>query len=315
MSHILPISVVIPTINRSATLKRTIDCLMTKEYIPSQVIVVDQSQNDRDRNLNMACMHGYKGLVEINYIYQETPSLTKARNKGFIYCRNDIIICSDDDVDVNEETLKNVYNIMQNENIAMIGAIDENSGSSKTDLGYLFITKSYKKRHIGHVTLSVLGRYPDNIKGKIETQWAMGYFFIIRKSLADKWNVRWDENLTSYAYAEDLDYSFTYYKKASEQNMRCILSDKVKVKHLVSTEYRVPSVKNTYMYVINREYLSYKHKMGVKSHLATRWTNFGRFLVRVLKREKPMDVLKAQWRCDRYRKLIKSGIIPEWLYI
>ena len=203
---------------------------------------------------------------------------------------------------------------MQNEKIAMIGGIDENTEKSKSKIGYLFGTKSYKLRAVGHVTKSVLGRYPNDVVGEVETQWAMGYFFAIKKSLKDEWNIDWDEKLISYGYPEDLDFSFSYYKKADELGLSCILSDKVKVRHLVSKEYRTASYKSTVMYVINREYLSYKHKMGLFSLIANRWANFGEFLKRILKNNKPFDLVKAQWYCDLHRNDIKKGILHYELY-
>ncbi|SHJ13681.1 glycosyltransferase family 2 protein [Parasporobacterium paucivorans] len=314
MVRTLPISFVIPTMNRPDAFKRTIDGLMDKEYIPAQIIVVDQSLNDTEKDLNRSCLGFYNDRIETEYIFQEKPSLTKARNNGYKLCRHEIIVCSDDDVDVKEDTLKNLFNLMQNDNVAMVAGINENSGHSRTDLGYLFGTKSFRNRKIGHVTLSVLGRYPDDVRGEVETQWAMGYFFAIRKSLKDRWNLEWDERLTGYAYAEDLDFSYGYYKKAQTEKRRCIINEQVRVRHLVSNEYRVPTLKGTYMYVINREYISYKHKMGAASRVVSRWTNTGQFLLRCIKRERPMDMLRAQARCEKNRKLIKAGILRETFY-
>lgn len=307
MSYKLAVSVVIPSMNRPDTLMRTIDSFLSQEYIPNQIIIVDQSTDESNRSRYRLIKSRYEDITNTVYVWQDIPSLTKARNYGISYCENDIVICSDDDVLVNKDTILNVYSIMQDASIAMIAGIDENSGSSETNLGYLFGTKSYKKRKIGHVTLSMLGRYPDNIVGEIETEWAMGYFFAIRKSLVEKWELRWDENLASYAYAEDLDFSYSYYKKAKLEGLRCVLNDKVKVKHLVSNEYRVPTQKSTYMYVINRKYLAYKHKMSIVSHLALRWTNFGHFLMRLMKRQRPFDLLKAQIYCDLNRRKIRCG--------
>jgi len=302
----LPISVVIPTMNRPATLKRTLDYLISKEYIPSEIIVVDQSESEEKQNLNRLLIETCNTEIRAIYIYQKEPSLTKARNQGFTLCKNDIIVFSDDDVDVNDNTILNINEVMRNSNIAMIAGIDTNMGNSRTHLSYIFGKKSLKYKNIGHVTLSMLGRYPDNIRGEVDTQWAMGYFFVIRKSLADKWHMKWDENLKSYAYAEDLDFSYTYYKKAQSENLRCILCDKVKVAHLTSQEWRVQSYKSTAMYVLNREYLSYKHFETPLSRLATRWSNFGEFIIRILKRSNPLDLLYAQIICDKYRKEIKQ---------
>lgn len=292
--------------NRPETLKKTLDSFFDGYVIPSQVVVVDQSNEVNAKRTKDVC-DKYSDKALMKYVHQKVPSLPKARNNAYKYATEEIIICSDDDVLIYDDTLKNIADIMKRTSVAMIAGIDDNTLSSSTKIGYLFGTKSYKNRKIGHVTLSMLGRYPDNIKGEIETQWAMGYFFVVRKSLLDKWNIRWDENLTSYAYAEDLDFSFSYYKKAIKENLKCVLNEKVHVKHCVSNEYRTPSKKSTYMYVINRYYLSFKHNMGLKSRLSMKWCNIWRLIERIVKKESPIDMWKAMVFVSRYKKDVKQG--------
>lgn len=315
MKNKLPISIVIPTMNRPNSLKRTIDGIMTSSSIPSQIVVVDQSFTQEDQIENKNVLNKYTEQIICTYVYQAKPSLTKARNTGLSHCEYDIIVCSDDDIDVNKDTLLNVYDAMQDESISLIAGIDENMGWEQSKLGYFAYTKSYLKRKEGHVTLSVFGRFPSKmVSGVVETEWAMGYFFTIRKSLVEKWECRWDENLISYAYPEDLDFSYSYYKKSKAENMKCIISDYIRVKHLVDQEYRIPSYKATLMYVIHREYLSYKHFKSPLSRLATRWSNLFIILNRIITRKAPMDIIKAQYLCDKYRKDIRNQKIPHELF-
>ena len=306
--NVLPISVLIPTMNRPETLKATLDSFFNGDVLPAQVVVVDQSNDENAKKTKNVC-DKYSDKAQIKYVYQERPSSTEARNNAYNYASGEIIVFSDDDVLVYKNTLKNVVSVMQRNEVAMIAGIDDNSSASSTNIGYLLGTKSYKNRKIGHVTLSMLGRYPDNIKGEIETQWAMGYFFVVRKSLLDKWNIRWDENLTSYAYAEDLDFSFSYYKKAKSENLKCVINEQVRVKHCVSKEYRTPITKSTYMYVVNRYYLSYKHNMGFRSRLAMKWCNFWRLIERTVKKECPADMWKAMVFVSRNKKDIRQAKI------
>lgn len=300
-------SILIPTMNRPAALKRTLDCYVSGNIIPSQIVVVDQSQDVKTAKEVKEVVLEYSKVVDVKYVYQEQASLTKARNNAFRYATNEIIICSDDDVDVYNNTLENVCEIMSDENIAMIAGINDNTQKSKSNIGYLLGTKSFAKRKIGHVTLSVLGRYPDDVKGQIETQWAMGYFFVVRKSLLNKWNIKWDENLTSYAYAEDLDFSYSYYKQSKKEGLKCVLDEKVRVLHLASKEYRVPSKKSTYMYVVNRAYISYKHNMGMKSRMAMAWCNFWRLVERIIKKQQPEDLRFALKWLKKNMNKVKKG--------
>lgn len=305
----LPVCVLIPTMNRPETLKRTLQGYLNGEYIPSQIVVVDQTQDEQLREQVENILNEISGSITTKYVFQATPSLTKARNNSLQYAREEIIICSDDDIDVYSDTVKNVYEIMSRNDISMIAGIDDNTNKSSTDIGYILGTKSFLKRKIGHITLSMLGRYPDEVKGEVQTEWAMGYFFCVKKSLLEKWNLKWDENLVGYAYAEDLDFSYSYYKNAKREGLNCILSDKVRVKHLVSREYRTPSKKSTYMYVINRAYLSYKHKMGLKSRVAMGWCDFWRYIERALKRENSKDILNANKIKKQHLSDVKIGNI------
>ncbi len=311
---ILSVSLLIPTMNRPETLARTLKSYFSADSIPSQVVVVDQSGDNQMRKRNQTILEEYCSAAETKYVFQEVPSLTMARNNAARHASEDIVVFSDDDVDVYKDTLENVYEIMSDKSVSMIAGIDDNTPPAKTDLGYLCGTKSFAKRKIGHVTKSMLGRYPDCIDGQIETQWAMGYFFVMRKSLLEKWNVQCDEKMTGYAYAEDLDYSYSYYKHSVSEKMRCVLDSRVHVKHMVSQEYRIPSSSATYKYVINRVYLSYKHKMGAGSRLAIFWSDIWMLAFKILKKEAPKDMVNAIIRGFKVRSDLKKGIILEEFY-
>lgn len=315
MYNLLPITIVIPSMNRPESLRRTIEKIMDSDYLPSQIVVVDQSVSEINQILNRNILEYFSNIIECTYFFQAFPSLTKARNTGLRLSSNDIVVFSDDDIDVKENTIVTIHNLMLNRDISLIAGIDENMGEQKSILGYFAYTKSFIKRNKGHITLSIFGRFPSKMtKSTVETEWAMGYFFVIRKSLVEKWQCFWDENLTSYAYPEDLDFSYSYYKKSKCENLRCIISDSVRVKHLVNQDYRIPSYKATLMYVIHREYLSYKHFQNPLSRLATRWSNYCELIYRFLTNKGTEDLIRAIYLCDKYRIALKNQKIPEELF-
>lgn len=127
----VPITIIIPTMNRPKSLDRTLKCFFEGECTPNQIVIIDQSQTQEKRNGNKDVLRKYKDFcISQTYEYQQVPSLTKARNLGVSKVENEIVVFSDDDIDVNVDTLKNVYAIMQDENIAMIAGIDEFTSSS-----------------------------------------------------------------------------------------------------------------------------------------------------------------------------------------
>lgn len=308
-------AVLIPTMNRPDSLRRTLGTFFQGEVIPDELIVIDQSEKANDRNENRKITEIYASFAKVKYIYQSPPSLTKARNKALKECNCEMIIFSDDDVDVNKNILKNISSIMGDQSISMIAGVNEYAAVSNSKLGYLLGTKSFKNRHIGYVTKSVLGRFPDILTYEVPTQWAMGFFFVVRKSLLDKWKIKWDEKMTGYAYAEDLDFSYSYYKKSKAEHLKCIMSDKVIVKHLGSQEYRIPSRKHIFMYIINRAYLCYKHKMGKKAEIMMNWCNFWMMIRAFLKKDNYpyyRDAIKKEKNVHKY---IKDGILKDSFYV
>lgn len=308
------ISVIIPTMERPVALERTISNILKSTVVPRQIVVVDQSIKEENRKANIELKNIVPNEIEFIYEYQSIPSLTMARNRGFEFANEEIIVYSDDDIDVDITTFENILNEMQDKNIAMIAGLDHEMMTSSNLFGYFWGTKSFRKRNKGYVMPSMVGRFPKKINVGTKTEWAMGFFFVVRKSLLHSWNIKWDEKLTSYAYAEDLDFSYSYSKAAKKENLQCIFSPNVIVTHLTSKEYRVPTKKSTYMYVINREYLSYKHYKSCYSRLATRWSNYGMVLFRIIKRQNWIELIKAMRACDKIRNDLKNGIIPDDAY-
>lgn len=306
-----PLSIVIPTMNRVKTLQDTFKHLEASTVYPDEVIIVDQSTDEQ--SCNDIKILAEKSPLNTKY-YHTTPSLTKARNFGLKKTKNDIVIFMDDDVNVLEDTIFNVHEIMTDSLISMIAGLDLNSGKEKSKMGYVFGKKSYKRRHIGHVACGMYGRFPRKTVARVNTEWAMGFFFVIRKSLVEGWNLEWEERFISYGYPEDLDFSHRYYLKSKENNLKCVIDPRVQVYHMTSQEWRETPRKVTYMQVINREYLTYKWGLGFSSRLMTRWSNFGLFIQRLLKRDNCLDVLKAQFYCDVHRKDIKNGNLHNEIY-
>lgn len=309
MKKYLPISIVIPTMNRYEILIETLESIVSGSCIPNEIIIIDQSENKQYLISNIS---KFKHLdININIIEQIEPSLTKARNLGMKYVNNDIVICCDDDILMENNMLEKIYLKMKNKSIGLIAVLDKNTTESESDnlLGYVFGKKKLNKSN-GYVTKSLFGRYPKIISQQINTEYAMGYCFVIRKSILEEGNIMWDENLISYAYPEDLDFSFTYYKYCKLINRQCIINPDIYVTHLASPVGRITSFKKTIMYVIYREYLRYKHFNTLSSRILSYWCNLGEFIRRMIIKDNCLDLLKAQILCEKYRNELKNGNIP-----
>lgn len=309
--EILPISVLIPTMNRPKALQRTMQTYLSANAIPSQFVIVDQTQPQQLRMEMEQLVEQWRAFTEITYVYREQPSSSVARNIATEYAKEDLLLFSDDDIDVYPDSLQKIYDIMRDSNIALLSGWDDLAGNSTSNIGYLFGTKSFINRKIGHVTASMLGRYPDQLDGLVPTQWAMGGFLTVRKSLVQKWNIRWDENMTGYAFSEDLDYSIRYVSEAKKAGMQCYISGDLPFSHLASMEYRITSKKIAYVYIINRTYLGYKHHDHFRYWLAMGWTNIWRILEHFVKQKNGLDMLRAVFLSIKFRDDIRAGKLAE----
>lgn len=311
---ILPISVIIPTMNRPESLNRTLKHMAEGNDIPQQIIVIDQSQDKNIRESNKNILNNYPQIQSKIYEFQQIPSLTRARNKGFSHAINEIIVFSDDDVDVNINTFTSLVFLFKDNEIAMIGGINKGEENIKhSKMSYLLGMASYRKRTIGHISRACYGRFPNYVGEKTSTEWAMGFFFAVKKSLMEKWAIRFDEKLSSYAYAEDLDFSYGYYLKACQENLKCIMSRLITVRHNVSNEYRIPKRNHIFMSVLHRYYISNKYKLPMYE-LHNFCCNLGLFLFKIIKKERPIDILDAQLFYYRHRSDILQGIFHDELW-
>lgn len=302
------ISVIIPTTNRYKTLISTIKSILRYPTHLKEIIIIDQSDDDCCKFNTSEFIHHLNSSVDLYYLYEKIPSSTKARNIGMRKAHGEILVFCDDDIELSCDVFENLVNIFKNSKIGLVAGINELDTIKRTNLfSYLFGFRSFKNRKIGHITKSMLGRFPIIVKENTDTMWAMGFFFACRKSLVNAYDLKWDEKLTSYAYGEDLDFSYSYYKKATENGYKCIVSNLIKVKHLASLEYRVPKRKSTFMYVLNRAYLSNKHGFGKTSLRWMKVVNFVTLVFKLFKRENANDMLDAMNYLKNHQKDIMDG--------
>lgn len=257
------LSVVIPTYERPETLKATISSYLCGSALPREIVVVDQSECQFDSaSLGDTC-----GCT-VKVIPVSTPSLTHARNVGAQHANADVILFSDDDVLVNGESIALLDEAMADASVALVAGVDlpENGVHSSVPKPSLIrniagfclgMKKPWRKD--GYVIKSNMrGRYPSGVSETVPTEWAMGYFFCVRRSCMQRWNCWFDENLKRYAYAEDLDFSFRYCKAARKEGFKTLLVPEIYVDHLGSKEWRTPSDEATRYLILNRRYLSRK---------------------------------------------------------
>lgn len=308
------ISVVIPTRNRKKVLLDTLRSIINQDTIPTEVIIVDQSDDPIDYNNDLSLFP----FDLIRIIYQEQPSLTKARNRGLAEAKTDIVVFCDDDVVFLNDFIKYVNERMI-EKTVMVACYDQLTikDVKKADRGLNFIRPIFLrgKRNMdrGYVcSRACVGGYPYT-EGIVTTEWAMGYFFAVRKDLVSLWAMYFDEALISYGYGEDYDFTYRYSKRAKESGLETLLVSDILLEHRAVLEGRISSEKSAYMYVIHRYYLSQK-LFGRISVFGLLWSDVHEFIRRLVIKDHPITILKAHIVSIKNLRELKAGNINNELY-
>ncbi len=257
------ITVVIPTYNRPEVLRTTVESYLSGRVLPRQIVIVDQTSEPFDP----AIIRNKRG-VELGVVHSMTPSLTLARNIGARASSSDVILFSDDDIVVDGDSIAVLADAMADDALALVAGVDiaENGvhGSPEKPrfvrdvVGTLLGMKKPWRKDGYIVRASMRGRYPMSVSRRVPTEWAMGYFFCVRRSLMERWGVWFDEGMTRYAYAEDLDFSMRYCACAEKDGLSCVLEPNIYVHHLASTEWRTPSDEAVSYFVANRRRIARK---------------------------------------------------------
>ena len=116
------VSVIIPTYNRSAFLRRTLEQVLHQTYPAHEVIVIDQTQAHPPK------IERYLASIQnlIRYELLSQPSVTRARNLGLQKARGEVILCLDDDVDLPDDFIwKHLRNYNDPDICAVAGRITD----------------------------------------------------------------------------------------------------------------------------------------------------------------------------------------------
>jgi GT2 family glycosyltransferase len=271
------ISIVIATYNRSKDLEESLKPILKENEI-NEIIIVDQSNDQRTKNLNIL------KNKKIKYIHSKIPSLTRARNIGVKKSskKSKIIVFLDDDATIGKKFFESILKIFnKNKEAIGIGVFvprpERKFTKSEKIIRNLFFLETGKDNKM-QVT-SVYGNcFPERLDKIIEAQWLSGVNMAYRKEVFKKQT--FDENLTGYALAEDFDFSYRLWKN----HPGCLyLTPESKVIHRISGVGRYPTKKISYVNQINHFYLNFKNfNSNIQEKLIFAWCMLGIGLLRIL---------------------------------
>jgi glycosyltransferase involved in cell wall biosynthesis len=104
----MQVSVIIPTYNRQKDLKTCLNSILIQTKLPKEVIIVDDSDNDKIENLITEENGIFENKnIDLRYIRNKRgKSLTIARNVGIDNSTGDVVLFLDDDVILDKDYIK-----------------------------------------------------------------------------------------------------------------------------------------------------------------------------------------------------------------
>jgi GT2 family glycosyltransferase len=93
--HDAKITVALATMNRPQQLRQCVAAILSGRTLPADIIIVDQSTDDRTAELVDAS--GWRAIAPIRYIRQERKGLASCRNTALVHATQPIVAFTDDD--------------------------------------------------------------------------------------------------------------------------------------------------------------------------------------------------------------------------
>jgi len=214
----MQVSTIIPTYNRLEDLDKCLNSLIYQTFLPKEIIIVDDSDNDEIENLIEQRKEEFKKKdVLLRYIRNEKEkSITIARNIGVENTNGDIILFLDSDVILNEDYIKEILKVYKEQQNAL--GVQGHISGIRMDLSppkkinnwyFLFFRRLEKNRC--RVLPSTKTTYPYLVDKIISCEWISGSNQSYKKEIFEEF--KFDENYKKYSPGEDVDFSYRIFKK------------------------------------------------------------------------------------------------------
>ena len=109
------VSVIIPTYNRGALIRETLESVRAQVYRPIEVIVVDDGSTDNTRSVVDDFAASVAAGLTVRYFFQTNQGATVARNRGLVESRGEFIQFLDSDDLLRPHKLSDQVHVMRRE--------------------------------------------------------------------------------------------------------------------------------------------------------------------------------------------------------
>lgn len=223
------LDIIIATYNRKDDLKVCIESILSQEELPDNLIIVDSSDENKDKEEIRNYIKNIKS-INIKYIITDKKGSSIQRNIGLDEISENckIVTFLDDDIILEKSYISEIKKAFKDLSIVGISGFLIRNGS-------------------------IVNKVPKDTTKKI-TDSLYGCNMSFRKdAIAD---IRFDENLKLYAFMEDWDFSYRIGKKGKMYYIY-----EARAVHNTSSKGRVNNKKYGFMLIANRYYLHKKNNI------------------------------------------------------
>ena len=257
------VSIVIPTKNRSDDLKCLIDTIARQSYEQCEIVIVDDSSDDSSEQLVESYRPSFesRGYI-IKYKRGGNEGSAQARNSGISNSNGEFVLFLDDDTLLDDCTIESLVSTFHShpDILGIQPAIDYPTGlerkrksSNILNAVHQSLMLSYDKPNTLSVRRSGRNIFPNPLTKEIHARRMSGCCFSLRGEVLTKF--RFDRNLRSYSYLEDVDLSYRVYKSNTTS---LIATPAIRVRHNESSANRLESRKILKMRTTYRSYVFFK---------------------------------------------------------
>ena len=271
------ISLIIPTKNRPNDLNLAIKSLLQQSQMPDEIIVVDQSDNNKSKILFLNSFNSFSN-IKIIYIHdKKIDGLVQAKKVGVRHATKDIICFIEDDIFLEDdyiEQLKNGFKLHPH----MVGCCGIVTNGPNKNFIYHFIFNLFHIGIFNDKRISIFSKSRSNISDYLTqsdklsggiSAWKKKVFHSIKFDTKNKFHM-----------LEDIDFSFRVFKHFDDS---LYINTKMRLAHFSSPINR-NDLFDRYKNKTIEYFLFYKkNKLSILDFLNFSWLLFGMLLDSVFK--------------------------------
>jgi GT2 family glycosyltransferase len=303
---------VIATRHRPDELLNTVENLLEQTVLPHELCIVDSSEKTPTRaRIERLCAGA--GL-RLEYVHPAPRGLTRQRNLGIDRTTGDPVFLIDDDVwmapDAHEEVLAE-YERWGPELGGVRGAPLRPAVPNRLLILWrrLFGIGGWWPEASGRVRAGFFPEVVISSAGVRTLEYFSGWFMSYKREVFE--HERFDENLSGYAFKEDIDFSYRLFKRGYV----LVQTPKARIDHLKARAERLSPFDLQRMNLANQFYLHRKNMPQTPKYKAALWWALvGTFVLNVGKVFQTRDpgyvtgLVVGAWEQARGRGLVDPGV-------